>query len=119
VTVVRDEVRDAVRKEQAAAERVHGLHHSHAEKYSVMLEELEEAEEELRSCRRFIEGMWQGVRYNRSDWAVGHACRVAEAAERAACECIQLAAMARKEVGPIPPPATYYDDSMGGLVADD
>ena len=119
MTVVRDEVRDAVHTEQEAAERVHGLHHSHAEKYSVMLEELEEAEEELQHARDCLDGFWRGVRLNRDDWTTWHASRVAEAAERAACECIQLAAMARKAVGSAPSSVMYYDDSMGGLVADD
>lgn len=112
MTVIKNEVRQAVQKEQAEAERVHGLHHSYAEKYAVMLEELEEAEEELQECRRFLAMMWKGVRADRDDWTAGHASRVADAAERAACECVQLAAVAHKVVGTDPAQITPADDGM-------
>lgn len=103
MTVVKDEVHQAVLKELEAAERTHGLHHSDAEKYAVMLKELQEAGEELAHARERLAGFWSGVRLNREDWTTQQAVRIAEAAERAACECVQLAAMARKAVGLIAP----------------
>ena len=100
MTVIKNEVRDAIAKELAAAEQAHGLHHSAAETYAVMLEELEEAEEELQACRAHLARLWHGVRLDRSDMVDGHAARLAYAAELAACGCIQLAAMARKGIKP-------------------
>lgn len=74
-------------------------HHSEFEKYARMLKELEAAEGELRECRRLLEHMWGACKWCHATQAEEHAFRVAHAAERAALECIQLAAVARNGIG--------------------
>lgn len=98
MTVIKNEVREAIDKELSAAVAAHGINHSFAEKYALMLEELEEAEEEIAEARRFLAMMWRQMRFNNDEVTAQHASRVAQAAERAACECIQLAAMGKKDV---------------------
>ena len=98
MTVIKPDVRAAVAKELAAAEDAHGLYSSTAEKYAVMLEELEELEEEIAEARRYLAYYWRAVRSDREDLAAAHAARLAVAAERAACEAVQLAATAQKHL---------------------
>lgn len=98
MTVVMNDIIAAVCKEQEAAEHAHGLHHSDAEKYAVILEELEEAEEALRDARKMLSDMWSCVRTDNHEGARLKADSVAGAAIAAAIECVQLAAVAQKEV---------------------
>lgn len=98
MTVVKTEIQEAIVKELRAAKAKHGLHHSRAEQYAVMLEELEEAAEELEDAKRFLGMMFKAIRLNNDKHAKEHALRIAAAAERLALEAVQLSAVARKEV---------------------
>ena len=98
MTVVKDEIRAAIDKELAAAKEVHGLHHSRAEQFAVMLEEFEEAKEELEAAEKNLRIMFGHIRINHDKHAHEFALRVADAAERLACEAVQLAAVAKKEI---------------------
>lgn len=98
MNVVAEEIRKAVEKELSHAEDTHGLYSSMHEKYAVMLEELQEAEEELKSAREGKERMWKMVRVDNDKVATYQAYGVANAAERLAIEAVQLAATARKQI---------------------
>lgn len=98
MTVVKDEIRAAIGKELAAAKEAHGPHHSREEQFAVMLEEFEEAKEELEAAEENLCAMFRHIRINHDKHAHEFALRVADAAERLACEAVQLAAVAMKEV---------------------
>ena len=86
----------AVNKEMAEAVKLHGLYQSREEQYTVVLEELCEAREELDEVAKALDSMFDAIRHNDDGRAAGAARAVAEAAERLACEAVQVAVTARK-----------------------
>ena len=98
MNVIENEVKAAIDKELQAATEKFGLHHSWHEKYAVMLEELEELEHEVRLTNEYLNSAWFGVKHNLEDYAEGNIPDVYEHAVKAACEAIQVAAMAKKEI---------------------
>lgn len=74
----------------------HGEFHSLHEAYAVVLEEYQEANEELKRAAFALDVAWKEARSNNKDFSL-EAMRQAEAyAMLAATECIQFAAMCRK-----------------------
>lgn len=98
MNVVREEVEKLVEKELAAATERFGLNHSWHEKYAVMLEETEELEVEVRATKDFLKSVWFGVKNDWTDYAEENIQNVYERAVNAACEAIQVAAMAKKGI---------------------
>ena len=96
--VVTGDVRNLIDKELAAAQKIYGLRASFHEKYSVMLEEVEEARQELDEISCEMYHMWNCVKRDDYENAARFASRIQYTAERLACEAIQVAAMAKKEV---------------------
>lgn len=94
MNVVENEVWALVEKELAAANERFPAFASPHEGYAVMLEEYEEAEEEIRSCKARLDVMWQHIKDNK--YAGQRAELVERYAIHAICELIQFAAMTRK-----------------------
>lgn len=92
--VIREDIVEAVQKELHEAEKNFGLFNSQHEKYAVMLEEFDEAEEDLKRLEAMLNSAWDMVRHDEliSDMADF----IYHTAINAAVECCQLAAMARK-----------------------
>jgi SPX domain protein involved in polyphosphate accumulation len=86
----------AINEEMNAAEKLHGLYQSREEQYTVVLEELIEAQEELEAAWEAINSLFDAIRHNNDTAASAAALEVSEAAERLACEAVQLAGVARK-----------------------
>ena len=83
-----------IQEELEEANQIHPLFQSPHEAYAVILEELEEAEEELECCRRLLEEAW--VRCRSDCGMVDIMYKLKGHAVFAAQEIIQLAAMADK-----------------------
>lgn len=66
------------------------------EGYAVILEELEEGMEEIEQAKECLDRLWQCVKANDSSSAVRNAASMEERARKAACELIQVAAMAKR-----------------------
>lgn len=98
MTVCNEKVKEAIEQELQAALNKHGPYHSDAERYGVMLEELEEARDELHDAETLLKLMWQQTKRNNPKLADECAARVGHAAEKLAREACQLAATARKAV---------------------
>lgn len=98
MTVCNEKIKEAVEQELQAAIDKHGPYHSDAERYAVMLEELEEAQDELVQSHMELQRMWLQIRENSPELANACAARVGHAAERLAREACQLVATARKTV---------------------
>ena len=98
MNVVHDDVEKLVDKELEEATEKFGLHHSWHEKYAVMLEEMDELELEVKWAKEHLNNVWLGVKHNTEDYAEENILYVYEHAVNAACEAIQVAAMAKKEI---------------------
>lgn len=98
MNVVHEEVEKLVDKELAAATERFGLHHSGYEKYAVMLDELQELREEVDLTDKEIDSIWFGIRNNLPEYSEDRIYYVYEHAVKAACEAIQVAVMAKKEI---------------------
>lgn len=98
MNVIEEQITKAIDDELAAATERFGLHHSWHEKYAVMLEEMEELEEEVMWAKEYLTSVWFGVKHNQEDYAEANIPDVYEHAVKAACEAIQVAAMAKKEI---------------------
>ena len=72
------------------------LFNSPHEGYAVILEEVEEAEDEIGFIRRYNELAWGEIKHN--DYATRHIVRIKEYAINLAAEAIQVAAMAEKYI---------------------
>lgn len=98
MNVVRENVEKLVDKEFAAATERFGLHHSWHEKYAVINEEFDEAQDELNEMLFDLKVMWKNVKRNDTDYADDISEDMYNAAIRLACEAIQVAAMCKKEI---------------------
>lgn len=86
----------AIHEEMKEAIKLHGLHQSREEQYTVVLEELVESREELTAAAEALDRMFNAIRRNDDKEAAAEARAVSEAAERLACEAVQMAVVARK-----------------------
>lgn len=94
MNAVENKVRELVSVELEAANEKFPQFHSPHEGFAVIMEELEETEEDLRLARIDTEIMWINIRKDISCNA--EASSLKEKAIHAACEAIQVAAMAQK-----------------------
>lgn len=88
---IKNDIAAAIEKELAAANERYPLFSSLHEGYAVAKEELEEAQ-------RYLEYAWTAIRENQPEIAMQHLARMGFAAEWAAIESCQLAAMAKKAI---------------------
>lgn len=95
---IKSDIAAAIDKELAAANEKYPLFSSLHEGYAVAKEELEEALEELNEAQRYLEYAWNAIRDNQPEIAMQHIARMGFAAEWAAIESCQLAAMAKKAI---------------------
>jgi len=100
---VREDVIKLVEKELESANKMYPPFHNAHEGYAVILEELEEAEEQLKYAKDRLKWMWGNIKYNAVAPVVLHTKQFKETAVCLAIESIQVAAMAQK-----------FIDSLGG-----
>lgn len=94
-----EEVAQCVEREYGRASSDHGpVNHSDHESYAVLLEEVEEARDEVASLERSMCDLWQSIKQNTSPETCVSLVQVQRSALLAACECIQVAAMAKKAI---------------------
>lgn len=88
-------IHNLIEEELAEANKIHPLFQSPHEAYAVMLEELEEAEEELIACKGLLMGdMWHKIR---NDWGTEELLKRMKAhAMYMVQESIQFGAMCQK-----------------------
>lgn len=96
---VKDKLPALVEEELAAAMEEHPLFASDHEGYAVLLEEVEEAQEEMRCLGYYVDGIWEAVKDDDPAGVTHAAGYVWDAAIRLAAEAIQVAAMAKKLMG--------------------
>lgn len=93
------EVRESIKREYERASRKFGkTNTSDHQSYAVILEELQEAFEEGNKCSKALDKFWSNVKSKYSTGAEMHRdlIEIQTAATFAACEFIQVAAMAHK-----------------------
>lgn len=89
------EIDECIEKEyKRAAEKFGPRHASSHEAYAVILEEFEEAMEDIDAARKTINDMWYAVKKNED--ILPAACMLGGIAKMAAAELVQVAAMTRK-----------------------
>lgn len=94
MNAVSEDVEKLVKKELEAANERFPQFHSEHEGWTVMQEEAEELREECDSIEMAMEQFWHRIRDGIP--TANHVALVEQYAEAAACEAIQVAAMARK-----------------------
>ena len=94
MNAVKSDVEKLVQKELESANQKFPMFRSDHEGAAVIFEEIEEAEDELKSIKSVFEELWYTVKSNESNepWV----SRVMEYSVNLACEAIQVAAMAQK-----------------------
>ena len=98
MNVVREDVEKLIEKELEEAIKLHGLNHSLHEKYAVTLEEVEEAQYEMKQCAEWLHTAWENIKDDDTENAIRDFQGLYSTAVRLICESIQVAAMAKKEV---------------------
>lgn len=94
INEIRVKVNELVHEELERSYKKEDVFHSPHEAYAVLLEEIEEASDELDWIEDHIERCWDGVKNNST---VHLECSIMHgAAIRGACELIQVAAMCKK-----------------------
>ena len=91
---IKDQVGALVDRELFFASQKHPPFRSPHEGAAVIREELEEAQEAINAAAGMYQALWIKVKHDESTGKIAELLRVR--AEAAACECIQLAAMAQK-----------------------
>ena len=81
---------------ERAAERFGEKFHSPHGAYAVILEEKEEADFELENMQRAMDCFWRRVKWNNAEYYKCSLTSIERYALNAACELIQVAAMAYK-----------------------
>lgn len=94
MNVVENAVAKLVDKELDSANTCFPQFHSEHEGWAVMQEEAEELAEEMEDIEMAMEQLWRRIRDNLP--TATHAALIEQYAEAAACEAIQVAAMAQK-----------------------
>ena len=94
MNVVSEDVAKLVENELEAANERFPQFHSEHEGWAVMQEEAEELQEECARLEMAMEQLWHRIRDGIQ--TAQHVALVGQYAEAAACEAIQVAAMARK-----------------------
>jgi hypothetical protein len=114
-----DSVIDIAKQEEEAAIKVYPLFNSTHEGYAVILEEFEEALEEIERLDSYVDELWHNVRYNFfnkkgtcEEVAVNNIRLINSTAIDLACEAIQIAAMANKFIESIKPDKIINPDKV-------
>lgn len=94
MNAVKDQVVRLVEIELAAANEKYPAFHSAHEGYAVLLEEVEEARDDIETIIDYLGYAWNNIRYDSNP--AGNLKTVKARAEQLACEAIQVAAMAQK-----------------------
>ncbi|CZT57851.1 hypothetical protein BN3661_02198 [Eubacteriaceae bacterium CHKCI005] len=90
-----NEITDCIEREYRRAAEKHGERHSSPhEAYAVILEEFEEAMEDIVAVRSALDNMWNATKDNKKTLA--SVSTLETAATMAAAELVQVAAMAKK-----------------------
>ena len=103
MNVVKDGVLELIQREYEAAKADHGPLASMHEGYAVLLEELEETSEALQGAINQANGLWVAVRHDDAYVAASIVDNIRARAMDAACEAIQVAAVARRVLDLQPP----------------
>ena len=96
MNAVKQEVEKLVQKELESANQRFPMFRSDHEGAAVIVEEIEEAEKELKEVRNGFCGLWNQVKDNYKDSSNYDAKCICIDAINLACEAIQVAAMAQK-----------------------
>lgn len=97
MTKLIEEVRQCIEREYERASSEHGpLNNSDHESYAVLLEEVDEASQEVGSVESSMYALWESVKRGTSTDMCVHLVQIQQSALLAACEYIQVAAMAHK-----------------------
>lgn len=96
MNVCKNEIMDAIEAELIAANEKHPPFASLHEAYAVLLEEFEEADDELMSCNESLCKAWYNVKNDNIQAALDLLCKLKSSAECLAMEACQMAAMAIK-----------------------
>jgi hypothetical protein len=96
MNVCENEIRDAVEAELIAANEKYPPFASLHEAYAVILEEYEEADDELMACDEFIQDVWRYTKEDNTQGALEAFKYLKHRAEHLAQEACQMAAMANK-----------------------
>lgn len=96
MNVCKNEIKDAIEAELVSANETHPPFASLHEAYAVILEELEEATDELMLCSKSIQKAWHCIKEDNIQGTLAHFARLKYRAERLAMEACQVAAMANK-----------------------
>lgn len=94
MNAVENEVRELIEKELAAANERFPQFRSAHEGYAVLLEEVDEANDEMQQLHGHMEVLWLRIKQNLR--MLDNTERIYDSAVYLACEAIQIAAMARK-----------------------
>lgn len=94
MNAIENDVRALVDKELTAANKRFPQFHSAHEGYAVILEEFDEAKEQLEAAELFLDHMWDNVRHDSPARLSAESLMMFSI--NAACEAIQVAAMCRK-----------------------
>lgn len=94
---VRKDIEELVQKELDSANSMFPLFRSPHEGYAVILEELEEAEQEIKNARMYLDSAWHNIKHNRQDAITDRIVgELKHSAIKTAIEAVQVAAMAQK-----------------------
>ena len=96
MNVCKDEIRDAIEHELVSANEIHPPFVSLHEAYAVILEEFEEAEEQMQLCKEEMGELWRTVKSDHLKGSLESLHWIQVYAQKSAEECCQLAAMAIK-----------------------
>ena len=97
MNAVKEQVSALVNRELFFANQKHPAFNSPHEGAAVICEELEEAQEAIDAAAGVYSALWEKVKHDEGADKLAEMLRTK--AEEAACECIQLAAMAQKMIG--------------------
>jgi hypothetical protein len=91
-----EEIKKLVQAELERANKINGDFHSVAEAYSIILEEYEEVEEELKKLKEFVDIIWHNIRTNYPRGTELSLDFYIKDSENLILEAIQLSAMLNK-----------------------
>lgn len=91
-------VQNLISEELERAIQQYGLHNSSHEKYSVILEEVDEALDEVECIGQYLNDLWDAIKRNDDNGIKIFVDLLHTAAINLACEAIQVAAMCEKSI---------------------